>query len=121
MRYMDEQTDQSKQEISRLQLELQGYQRMDRQRDGMGNQTVIKLERQVGTLTQELIYSDEKYEKLHQKYLEERRRQENEIALLEDKYSKDISYYQSKLDHQKERTKAIKQDNEQTKARLLQS
>ena len=37
MTYMDEQTDQSKQEISRLQQELQSVQKIDRQKDGMGN------------------------------------------------------------------------------------
>ena len=37
MKYMDEQTDQSKQEISRLQQELQSVQKIDRQKDGMGN------------------------------------------------------------------------------------
>ena len=51
---------------------------------------VAKLERQVGRLQEELVSFENKYDCLHEKYLDERRQFENELLTLQDKYSQDI-------------------------------
>jgi hypothetical protein len=53
--------------------------------------------------------------------LDERKQYEAEFAYLQDKYSKDIFFYQNRSDKYKEKTKEVMKEIDGYKKKLLQS
>jgi len=51
--------------------------------------------------------------------LEERRQYDNEIAFLQDKYQKDMDYYISKINKQKDKMRVLTNEIEKMKNMLL--
>ena len=80
---------------------------------------MLRMERILKEVTMEQELSEEKYENLQQKYLDERRQWETEMAYIQDKYQKDIEYYQSKVDKQKDKVKEVMKEMERMKGKLV--
>lgn len=69
--------------------------------------SISKLENEIDDLRSELHHQTEKYTKLHQKYLEDKRQLEANNAQLQDWYQTDITEYQEKLDKSKEQLRTV--------------
>ncbi|CDW76753.1 UNKNOWN [Stylonychia lemnae] len=113
--------DQLKRESQKLQLEVQNQKRTDRWREDQDDQINLLQDREISQLKQELQNSEDKYEKLYQKYLEERRQFDNEAAFLQDKYQKDMDYYLTKINKQKDKIRILTKEMEKLKHMILQN
>lgn len=58
---------------------------------------------------------EEKCETLNEKYIGQRKQYELEIAYLQDKYSKDIYFYQNRSDKYKEKTREVMKEMDKYK------
>ena len=57
-------------------------------------------------MTQQLAQSEERYIEMHQKYLDERREKEEQLATMREHMEKEIERYRDEAELQKERVHA---------------
>eukprot|EP00347_Sterkiella_histriomuscorum_P008354 403345423 len=125
IQYHEVQIDELRQENSRLQLNIQNSTIKGQNQSNYSDQDIkqqqIKYDLEITQLKAELQYSEDKYDKLHQKYLEERRQQENDIAFMQDKYQQDLLYFESKIEKLKDKNKSIQLEKDRMNGKFLQS
>ena len=63
---------------------------------------------------------EERYSRLEQKGLEDKREQDKELAYLQDKYENDVQYVQTKLTQTQDRLRLAVEENDRLKGQRVQ-
>ena len=74
--------------------------------DHTSQDTEGKWQRRLDQVTQQLAQSEERYIEMHQKYLDERREKEEQLATMREHMEKEIERYREEADLHKERVRA---------------